>query len=53
MGGIPKEIEDRQLAHFDRVHPEYGNGVRAALAKADGRERPAISVTKNTPQAAE
>ena len=45
MGGIPHEIEERQLAHFDKVHPDYGNGVRAALAVADGRARPAISVT--------
>jgi catalase len=52
MGGIPQEIEERQLVHFDRVHPDYGNGVRRALAKADGRERPAISVTPNTPQQA-
>ena len=52
MGGIPQEIEERQLAHFDRVHPDYGNGVRRALARSDGRARPAISVTENTPQAA-
>ncbi len=50
MGGIPEEIEERQLAHFDKVHLDYGNGVRRALARADGRERPAISVTENTPQ---
>ena len=52
MGGIPQHIEERQLAHFDKVHPDYGNGVRRALARADGRERPAISVTPNTPQSA-
>jgi catalase len=52
MGGIPKDIEARQLAHFDRVHADYGNGVRRALAKADGSERPAISVTQETPQQA-
>ena len=50
MGGIPQAIEERQLAHFDKIHSEYGNGVRRALAKSDGRERPAISETENTPQ---
>ncbi|MDM8347988.1 catalase [Pseudomonas sp. sp1636] len=34
MGGVPQFIIDRQLAHFDRVHPDYGNGVRAALKAA-------------------
>ena len=38
MGGVPRHIVDRQLAHFDKIHPDYGNGVRAAVA---GR-RPAI-----------
>jgi catalase len=52
MGGIPKHIEERQLAHFDKIHPDYGNGVRRALSKADGTQRPAISVTENTPQEA-
>jgi len=52
MGGIPREIEERQLALFDQVHPDYGNGVRKALAKAKGTESPAISVTPNTPQQA-
>ncbi|NLN27617.1 MAG: catalase [Firmicutes bacterium] len=32
MDGVPQFIIDRQLAHFDRVHPDYGDGVRAALA---------------------
>lgn len=31
MGGVPQEIIDRQLALFDQVHPDYGNGVRNAL----------------------
>ncbi len=31
MGGVPGEIIERQLAHFDLVHADYGNGVRAAL----------------------
>lgn len=31
MGGVPREIIDRQLGHFDKVHAEYGEGVRKAL----------------------
>lgn len=36
MGGVPQAIVDRQLAHFDKVHQDYGDGVRAALAAAAG-----------------
>ncbi|MFG1403200.1 catalase [Xanthobacter sediminis] len=32
MAGIPEEIAARQIALFDKVHPEYGAGVRAARA---------------------
>ncbi|MHB0774600.1 catalase [Halomonas sp. WWR20] len=31
MGGVPEFIIERQLAHFDKVHPDYANGIRAAL----------------------
>jgi catalase len=31
MAGVPQEIIERQLAHFDKVHADYGNGVRTAL----------------------
>lgn len=31
MGGVPQHIIDRQLALFDQIHPDYGNGVRDAL----------------------
>ena len=34
MGGVPDFIIERQLGHFDKVHPDYGNGVRKALATA-------------------
>ncbi len=34
MGGVPQFIIERQLGHFDKVDPEYGDGVRAALAAA-------------------
>lgn len=32
MAGVPKEIVERQLGHFGKVHPDYEAGVRAALA---------------------
>ncbi|MDH4554541.1 catalase [Pseudomonas sp. BN417] len=34
MAGVPEFIVERQLGHFDKVHPDYGNGVRAALEAA-------------------
>ncbi len=34
MAGVPAEILDRQLVHFDRIDPAYGNGIRDALGKA-------------------
>ena len=34
MAGVPEHIVERQLAHFDKVHADYGAGVRAALAAA-------------------
>ncbi|HEY0292145.1 MAG TPA: catalase KatA [Hansschlegelia sp.] len=51
MSGIPEEIAERQLVHFERVHPAYAAGVRTARATLTGRE-PAISVTPATPQQA-
>ena len=32
MTGVPQEIIDRQLVHFDAADPAYGAGVRSALA---------------------
>jgi len=31
MGGVPKDIVARQLAHFEKIHPDYAKGVAAAL----------------------
>jgi len=31
MQGVPPEIVERQLGHFDKVDPAYGTGVRTAL----------------------
>ncbi|MFH1993771.1 MAG: catalase [Pseudomonadota bacterium] len=33
MQGVPDYIIERQLGHFEKVHPDYAAGVRAALAK--------------------
>lgn len=33
MQGVPEFIIERQLGHFEKVHPDYAAGVRAALAK--------------------
>ncbi|MFC5584218.1 catalase KatA [Nitratireductor kimnyeongensis] len=52
MDGVPGEIIERQLAHFDKVHPDYGNGVRKALKEAHGYEPNAVPVTGKTPQRA-
>ena len=31
MQGVPQDIIDTQLAHFDKADPAYGQGVRQAL----------------------
>ena len=31
MGGVPRNIVDRQIALFEQVHPEYASGVKKAL----------------------
>ncbi len=31
MQGVPREIQERQVAHFTRCDPEYGSGVAAGL----------------------
>ncbi len=33
MQGVPDEIIERQLAHFEKVHPDYAAGVRTELGK--------------------
>ena len=32
MQGVPDNIVERQLGHFEKVHPDYAAGVREALA---------------------
>jgi catalase len=31
LGGVPKEIIDRQMAHFEKIDPAYAAGVRKLL----------------------
>lgn len=33
MQGVPQPVIDRQLGHFEKVHPDYAAGVREALEK--------------------
>jgi catalase len=33
MEGVPDAIVERQLGHFEKVHPDYAAGVRAALGR--------------------
>jgi catalase len=43
MDGVPDEIINRQLAHFELIHPEYAQGVREARARLAGRPQDSIS----------
>ncbi len=33
MAGVPDDVVERALAHFTKVHPDYGQGIRDALSK--------------------
>ena len=33
MKGVPDFIIDRQLAHFEQIHPDYAAGVKSAIGK--------------------
>jgi catalase len=35
MAGVPQDIVERQLGHFEKVHLDYAAGVRKALASGD------------------
>jgi catalase len=41
MGGVPAEIVEKQCKLFDKVHPDYGAGVRAAVTAAAGAQQAA------------
>ena len=40
MGGVPDAIVERQCRLFDQVHPDYGRGVREAVARGRTPTRP-------------
>jgi len=46
MGDAPDEIKERQCKLFDQVHPDYGAGVRAALAAGKEDRAAAISAAE-------
>ena len=46
MDGVPDDIIDRQLVHFDRIAREYGDGVRAARAASGAQAKDTISDTE-------
>ncbi|MCC4296086.1 catalase [Aurantimonas coralicida] len=52
MQGVPQFIVDRQLAHFDKVHAEYGAGVRKAI-EAQTRDDAEASLSTSHSAAAE
>ncbi|MFD2237157.1 catalase [Aureimonas populi] len=52
MQGVPQFIVDRQLAHFDKVHPDYGAGVRKAI-EVQTRDDAEQSLTTSHSAAAE
>ena len=41
MGGVSREIVERQLGHFNRIHVDYGAGVSNALVRAKAGARKA------------
>ena len=41
MGGVPAEIVERQCQHFDKVHKDYGAGVRKAVAALSAKSKAA------------
>ena len=41
MAGVPDGVVERQLALFDKVHPDYGAGVREALKSQASARRAA------------
>ena len=50
MGGVPDAIVERQCRLLDQVHPDYGRGVREAVARSRADAPKAIPVTEDTPQ---
>ncbi|WP_062231080.1 catalase [Aureimonas sp. N4] len=53
MQGVPEFIVERQLAHFDKVDPAYGAGVRKALSEQGRDDAQASLTTSHSAAAAE
>lgn len=53
MQGVPQFIVDRQLGHFDKVHADYGAGIRRALAAQERDDAQASLTTSHSAEAAE
>ncbi|WDR05316.1 catalase [Devosia rhodophyticola] len=47
MEGVPDAIIARQLAHFEKIHPDYAAGVSAARAELAAASGPADSISDN------
>nr|WP_308812746.1 catalase-related domain-containing protein [Cereibacter changlensis] len=41
MQGVPEEIVNRALGHFDQISKAYGDGIRAARAALAGAQQAA------------
>ena len=52
MYGVPDFIVERQLGHFDKVHADYGAGVRKAI-EAQTRDDAEASLSTSHSAAAE
>jgi catalase len=50
MSGVPGEILERQFKLLDQVHPDYGRGVRDAVARSRGDAPDAVPAAGRTPQ---
>ncbi len=46
MKSVPSFIQERQIAHFMKADPEYGNGVQQALAMLTPGDPKQVPVTK-------
>ena len=49
MGPVPANIKEAWCQHLDKVHEDYGAGVREALKRIED-DTNAVPVTENTPQ---
>jgi catalase len=48
MDGVPDEIIEKQLVHFNLIDPAYAQGIRAARAALSAPAKDTISAEENT-----